>query len=57
MNDSCSMCGSPIPEGQGGICSMCAGDIAHGSDGYYQNWAEQQERDHWEQEAEDEASE
>jgi hypothetical protein len=23
---------------------MCYGDIAHGSDGYYQRWAEQEER-------------
>lgn len=41
---SCSSCGSYIPEGQGSCCSMCYGDIAYGRDGYYQEWAEQQER-------------
>lgn len=40
----CSSCGSEIPEGQGRCCSMCYGDIAYGRDGYYQEWAEQQER-------------
>lgn len=40
----CSSCGSPIPDGQGSSCSMCYGDIAHGSDGYYQAWAEEQMR-------------
>ena len=40
----CSSCGSYIPEGQGGCCSMCYGDIAYGRDGYYQEWAEQQQR-------------
>ena len=40
----CSSCGSEIPEGQGSCCSMCYGDIAYGRDGYYQEWAEQQQR-------------
>lgn len=41
---NCTSCGSPIPDGQGKSCSMCYGDINHGSDGYYQKWAEEQER-------------
>ena len=41
---SCSSCGLPIPEGQGSSCSMCYGDIDHGRDGYYREWAEEQER-------------
>lgn len=40
---SCSSCGSEIPEGQGSSCSMCYGDIGHGNDGYYEEWARQQE--------------
>ncbi len=44
MMGSCSSCGSPIPDGQGSSCSMCYGDIGHGSDGYYQQWAEEQMR-------------
>ena len=39
--NNCSQCGSTIPDGQS-ICSMCMGDINHGSDGYYQSWAEEQ---------------
>lgn len=50
---SCSSCGSSIPEGQGSSCSMCYGDIAHGTDGYYEEWARQQdkqaEQEWWEQ--------
>ena len=45
MSKYCSSCGSPIPEGQGNSCSMCYGDINHGKDGYYREWAEQQERE------------
>jgi len=41
---NCTSCGSSIPEGQGSSCSMCYGDIAHGSDGYYQEWADQQDQ-------------
>ena len=41
MSDSCTMCGSSIPAGQG-VCSMCYGDIDFGSDGYYREWAEKQ---------------
>jgi len=44
MMPYCTSCGSEIPEGQGRSCSMCYGDIAHGRDGYYQAWAEEQER-------------
>lgn len=47
---SCTSCGSPIPEGQGNSCSMCYGDIAHGTDGYYAQWAEEQERLRFEKE-------
>jgi len=41
---SCTSCGSSIPDDQGSSCSMCYGDIGHGSDGYYEQWAEDQER-------------
>lgn len=41
--NSCSQCGSPIPVGQS-VCSMCYGDIEFGKDGYYRQWAEEQER-------------
>ena len=51
---SCSSCGSYIPEGQGSCCSMCYGDIAYGRDGYYQEWAEQQERGFEQQQIDDE---
>ncbi len=44
MSNYCTSCGSDIPEGQGRSCSMCYGDINHGSDGYYQRWAEGRER-------------
>jgi RNA polymerase subunit RPABC4/transcription elongation factor Spt4 len=48
---NCSQCGSFIPDGQQ-ICSMCMGDMNHGSDGYYEKWAqalsEQQGRGEWE---------
>lgn len=40
--NTCSQCGSQIPDGQR-ICSMCMGDIDHGKDGYYRQWAEEQE--------------
>lgn len=50
---NCSSCGSPIPEGQGSSCSMCYGDIAHGKDGYYEAWAREQERKHYEKECEE----
>lgn len=45
----CTSCGSEIPEGQGRSCSMCYGDIHHGSDGYYEEWAREQERKQYEQ--------
>ena len=41
----CISCGSYIPEGQGKSCSMCYGDIAYGKDGYYEQWARQQEQE------------
>ena len=41
----CTSCGNRIPEGQGKSCSMCYGDIAHGSDGYYEEWARNQQQD------------
>ena len=41
---NCSSCGSAIPEGQGKSCSMCYGDIDYGHDGYYREWADDQER-------------
>ena len=43
MDNYCVMCGSPTPEGQR-TCSMCYGDMEHGRDGYYRQWAEEQER-------------
>lgn len=46
----CTSCGSPIPKGQGNSCSMCMGDINHGSDGYYHQWAENQEQQRQERE-------
>lgn len=44
MSASCSQCGSPVPDGQR-VCSMCYGDIDYGKDGYYREWAEQQDRE------------
>ena len=38
----CTNCGSSIPDGQGNCCSMCYGDIAYGKDGYYEEWAREQ---------------
>ena len=41
----CVMCGARIPDDQGSrTCSMCYGDIDHGKDGYYWQWAEEQDR-------------
>ena len=52
---SCVMCGSPLPDNQGSrTCSICYGDIDHGKDGYYREWAEEQERQHREREQSDE---
>jgi ribosomal protein L37E len=36
----CTSCGRPIPDGQGKSCSMCY----YGRDGYYREWAEDQEQ-------------
>lgn len=42
---SCTSCGSWIPDDQGSnSCSMCYGDISHGKDGYYEEWAREQDR-------------
>lgn len=49
----CTSCGLPIPDGQGSSCSMCYGDIGHGTDGYYEQWA-QEEIERERQKAEDE---
>jgi hypothetical protein len=46
---NCTQCGSPISKGQR-ICSMCYGDIDYGSDGYYREWLEKQERRQQEEE-------
>jgi uncharacterized membrane protein YvbJ len=51
MSNYCRMCGLPIPEGQT-TCSMCYGDIDHGNDGYYRNWAEQQQEEQMQEEVE-----
>ena len=42
MDNYCSSCGAPIPDGQGKSCSMCYGDVAYGKDGYYQDWVDRQ---------------
>lgn len=39
----CTQCGLPIPDKQK-VCSMCYGDMDYGTDGYYREWAEEQER-------------
>jgi len=39
--NQCVCCGEPVPDGQR-TCSMCYGDIDHGKDGYYRQWAEQE---------------
>ena len=44
MMNSCTSCGRPIPQAQGNSCSMCYGDIDYGSDGYYREWVEKEER-------------
>lgn len=50
---NCTSCGSEIPSGQGKSCSMCYGDPQHGSDGYYQAYIEEQERQAQEQQREE----
>lgn len=47
----CSDCGSPIPDDQH-VCSMCYGDIDYGHDGYYRQWAEQQDANQEEEQEE-----
>jgi len=39
----CISCGSSIPDQQT-VCSMCYGDIDYGRDGYYRDWAEQEQQ-------------
>jgi len=39
---ACNCCGIEIPDGQR-TCSMCYGNISHGTDGYYEQWALEQE--------------
>ncbi len=41
--NACTMCGSVVPDGQE-VCSMCYGDPSYGSDGYYQNYLDGQEK-------------
>ena len=53
MTKHCTSCGEPIPDDQGNSCSMCYGDIAHGHDGYYEEWAKEQDRQQMEREQEE----
>lgn len=46
--NNCTQCGISIPKGQS-ICSMCMGDINHGTDNYYREWVESEERKYLEQ--------
>ena len=39
----CVQCGERIPDNQT-VCSMCYGDIGYGRDGYYRQWAENEQR-------------
>ncbi len=39
----CLSCGIHISDGWK-FCSMCYGDIDYGKDGYYRNWAEQEDK-------------
>jgi hypothetical protein len=41
-----------IPDGQKDVCSMCYGDIAYGRDGYYEEWARNQEQQEQQEELE-----
>ena len=56
MNNCCTMCGSPIPEGQK-TCSMCYGDPYHGKDGYYLQWLEDRELEEQKHNQEEEENE
>jgi len=40
---NCSMCGAPVPDSQK-VCSMCYGDPGYGTDGYYEEYLQEQER-------------
>ena len=44
MDNYCQSCGISIPEGQDS-CSMCYGDPSYGTDGYYEQWMLEQEKD------------
>lgn len=47
---SCTMCGNPLPSShKHKTCSMCYGDIDYGTDGYYRQWAEAQDKKAWEE--------
>jgi len=39
----CKSCGVTIPDKQE-FCSMCYGDPNYGTDGYYNDWLSEQER-------------
>lgn len=53
---NCTGCGSSIPDNQGKSCSMCYGDIDHGTDGYYRDYMEQEQRREEERQQEQEPS-
>ena len=40
---NCSMCGAPVPSSQK-VCSMCYGDPGYGTDGYYEEYVQEMER-------------
>ncbi len=40
---NCGMCGAPVPDSQK-VCSMCYGDPAYGTDGYYEEYVQEMER-------------
>lgn len=45
MSKCCVMCGSSLPDShQHSSCSMCYGDIDYGTDGYYREWMETDDR-------------
>jgi len=41
---NCRVCGNPIPNRQD-ICSMCFGDVEYGTDNYYRDWIERQDKE------------
>jgi hypothetical protein len=44
----CGSCGVPILDGQD-YCYMCVGDMSYGNDGYYEQWATEQDRQYEEE--------